>query len=184
MLKVPSSSEKMMWIKYNQKNLKWNPENCHLGWTLRLLKVTQAPQKAVTFHFRWLNWQLLALWAQELLISGHSQRRSCVLTPLSARSPWSGNICAPRTLMCTKHLAATSSAPRAHAICMSFSVLIRRADPILMYLSFEVHYRQITSIIVPGRCPLICFVLETICASKTNLFVTGLGFKLGLTMPT
>lgn len=48
-LKVPSSSEKTMWIKCNQKNLKWNSENCHLGWTLRLLKVTQAPQKAVSF---------------------------------------------------------------------------------------------------------------------------------------
>lgn len=70
---VKSSKQfwKVMWIKWKRgaKTLNFIQKAVsHLGWTcgVRLLKVTEARQKAATFHFRWLNQLLLALCAQEL----------------------------------------------------------------------------------------------------------------------
>lgn len=76
---VKSSQQfwKVMWIKWKREevgvgggalNLIQKAVS-HPGWTcgVRLLKVTQARQKAATFHFRWLNQLLLALFCgQEL----------------------------------------------------------------------------------------------------------------------
>lgn len=72
---VKSSQQfwKVMWIKWKREEA-GNALNLiqkavsHPGWTcgVRLLKVTQARQKAATFHFRWLNQLLLALCGQEL----------------------------------------------------------------------------------------------------------------------